>query len=93
MNESKIILESPNVICSSCGSKLFESVYVLKRVSSIYTGTQNAQLQPIPLFRCADCHTIVQDYLDNKNAKYIFGDVDNKTADDEVSTNKSTLII
>ena len=68
------ILDSPNVVCDECGSKLFKPAYVLKKVSSLVSPTGKQEIVEIPLFVCAKCGRLPKEYSDNNNAKKIFGE-------------------
>lgn len=85
------IVNSENVVCPKCGSKLFKEVVVLKKVSPIITGAQTETLYPIPLYCCAECGTIPTEFLDKPNAAKILGD-DKEEKSKEENT-KSSLII
>ena len=85
------IVNSDNVVCPKCGSKLFKEVVVLKKVSPIITGAQSETLYPIPLSCCAECGTIPTEFLDKPNADKILGEDHKETTKQEET--KSNLII
>lgn len=77
----RAVLESPNVVCE-CGSKTFVAGYVLKRLSSLYSGTGKEQLVEIPAWVCSQCGKVPKEVRENKNFAKIFGEEDkdeNKT--------------
>jgi DNA-directed RNA polymerase subunit RPC12/RpoP len=45
-----------DVVCESCGSRLFKEVAVLKRVSALVSPTGKEMLAPIQTFACAACN-------------------------------------
>ena len=47
--------EQPTITCEECGSKFFEEVVLIKKVSKLYTGSMDDTLVPFPTYRCADC--------------------------------------
>lgn len=70
------VVTSPNVVCS-CGSKLFKQQYVLKNLSKFVSPTGAAQVIEIPIFVCAKCGEIPDEFKMNANYKYIFGEEEN----------------
>ena len=67
------ILNSDNVVCK-CGCKTFKQVYVLKRISSLITGTGKEEIAEIPVFVCSSCGEVPAEYKNNANYKKIFGE-------------------
>ena len=45
-----------DVVCESCGSRVFKEVAVLKRVSPLMSPTGKEMLAPIQTFACAACN-------------------------------------
>lgn len=74
--ETKHILTAPNVVCPECGSKLFTENVVLKKISPIISPTGREDVIPIPVFACAKCGAIPEEYMSKPNAKYIFGEAE-----------------
>lgn len=68
-----LILDSPNVICE-CGCKTFVNSCVLKRISSLYSGTGKEELKEIPILICSECGKVPKELRDNKNFAKIFGE-------------------
>lgn len=73
--EAKHIINSPNVVCPKCGSKTFQEVVVLKKVSAILSPSGKEELYPIPAFICSKCGEMPEEYMNKPNAKYILGEV------------------
>ena len=44
-----------------CGHNLFESSFILRKVSGLMTGTGQPGIVPINLFTCKECGTILRD--------------------------------
>lgn len=89
-----MVLTSPNVVCPKCGSKLFKEVYALKKISAIISHTGQEEIIPIPIYVCAQCGEVPDEYKKNRNYDAIMGnsqDVD-LTADDQAET-KPTIIM
>lgn len=72
--EAKHVLTAPNVVCPKCGSKLFTEAVVLKKLSPIVSPTNKEELYPIPVYVCAKCQTIPDEYMSKYNAKLILGE-------------------
>lgn len=70
----KNVLTAPNCVCSACGHKLFREAVVLKKVSSLLTGTGKDELVPIPMYVCDKCGEILDDYKTTANYKLIMGE-------------------
>ena len=67
------VIGSPNVVCD-CGSKLFVQQFVLKNMSALTSPTGTPQIVEIPVFVCAKCGNIPNEFKQNTNYKYIFGE-------------------
>lgn len=81
---AKIVYNSPNVVCE-CGSKVFHEAMVLKRVSSLVTGSGREELVPIPVYVCDKCGKIPAEFTNKPAAKLILGE--------DKSEEKETVII
>ena len=89
--EAKHVLTAPNVVCPNCGSKLFTEAVVLKKLSPIISPTGREELYPIPVYMCAKCQTIPDEYMSKHNAKRVLGEeVDDKQ---EEEPKKSSIIM
>lgn len=73
-----LIIKSPNVVCK-CGSKVFIESVILKKVSPLLTGSATETLYPIPVYQCAKCGEIPEEFLKKGNAKAILGEVEETT--------------
>lgn len=70
---NKMVLEAPNVTCE-CGCKTFVQVSVLKKISALISPTGRQEVVEIPLYQCSKCGKIPAEYMNNANAKKIFGE-------------------
>ena len=78
MQAMKGVMDSPNVVCSACGSKVFIPAVVLKKVSSLSSPTGKETIADIPLFVCAQCGEIPDCYKTMRNFDAIMGNGDKK---------------
>ncbi len=67
------VYKSPNVVCS-CGSKIFHEAVVLKKLSSLMSGTGREELVPIPVYVCDKCGKIPDEFTSKSAAKIILGE-------------------
>jgi uncharacterized Zn finger protein len=51
------------VTCDKCGSDAFREVYLLRKASRFVTGTPQDALIPIPVFACAECGNVNDEFL------------------------------
>jgi len=79
------IYNSPTVVCD-CGSKVFHEAVVLKKVSSLLSGTGREELVPIPVYVCDKCGKIPTEFTSRSGAKKILGE------DEPTEENNSVLI-
>lgn len=86
-NNTKMILESPNVVCPKCGSKIFKECVVLKKISPILAGTPTEQMFPIPVYVCATCGEIPEEYKVKGNFDLIMGTNQDKKEDKKTTSN------
>lgn len=77
LSNPMMVLEAPNIVCE-CGCKTFVSVSVLKKLSALISPTGRQEIIDIPLYQCSRCGKIPAEYMDNANAKKIFGEDDGK---------------
>lgn len=77
------IYNSPNVVCS-CGSKIFHEAVVLKKVSSLLSGTGKEELIPIPLYVCDKCGKIPEEFTSRSAAKVLLGEETPKDEDKSI---------
>lgn len=68
------VYNSPTVKCQECGSKVFKEGMILKKVSSLVSGSGKDELVPIPVFVCDKCGKIPDEFLERPAAKQILGE-------------------
>ena len=90
--DPKHVLTAPNIVCPNCGSKIFIEAAVLKRLSSVLSPTGKEEIIPIPVFACAKCGTVPEEYTNKYNAKQILGE-DTSENETPEEPKKSSLII
>ena len=73
MQAMKGVMDSPNIVCSVCGSKVFIPAVVLKKVSSLSSPTGKEMIADIPLYVCAQCGEIPDCYKTMRNFDTIMG--------------------
>lgn len=60
------ILTAPIEKCSKCGSPFFKEVMIVKKISSVLTGTGKPGMMPIPVYVCEKCgevlHSMAEDF-------------------------------
>jgi uncharacterized Zn finger protein len=52
--------------CEKCESEFFVEAYNLRKASKLLTGTSKDMVVPIPLFRCADCGNVNEEFKPTK---------------------------
>jgi len=52
-----------SVVCTECGSGLFEDSVILKIISGIMSGTGNEEIAPVPVFSCVACGAVPERFL------------------------------
>ena len=73
LSNMKAMLDAPNIVCE-CGCKTFVQVYVLKKLSALISPTGRQEILDIPLYKCSACGKIPDEYMNNANARKIFGE-------------------
>lgn len=64
MTQPKIGLEQTTaIVCEKCGCTTFTEAVMLRKVSSLLTGTGQPGIIPIPTFICTRCGGINKDML------------------------------
>lgn len=56
------------VICSSCGGKYWEQVFLLKKVSALISPNGQEGVINVPVLVCISCKQNIQDNLEDDNA-------------------------
>ena len=51
-----------DVECENCGSKFFEQVVQIKRMSALQSPSGQTSYAPIPVFRCTECKTVNSEF-------------------------------
>lgn len=67
------VVNAPNIVCD-CGSKLFEHKVILKHISALVSPTGKDEIVDIPVFVCASCGQVPNEYKTKANYKLIFGE-------------------
>ena len=57
------IKDTEGIVCSKCGSNLFDQALMLRKVSALMTGTGQPGILPIPVFCCHECGAPVEELL------------------------------
>lgn len=78
------VLDSKNCVCK-CGCRVFTEGYVVKRISSIYTGTGKEELYPIPVYICSKCGEIMSEFMEKSGSKRILGIEDDEKPSDIIT--------
>ena len=76
MQAMKGVMDSPNIVCGVCGSKVFIPAVVLKKVPSLSSPTGKEMIVDIPLYVCAKCGEIPDCYKMMRNFDTIMGNDD-----------------
>ena len=94
MDEMKLVLTSPNIVCPKCGSKLFREVVVLKRISSIMSPTGQEEIVPVPMYACIHCGEIPEEYKKKRNYDVIMGNkIDDSIEENSQEEKKPSIIM
>lgn len=73
INTAKVVVNSPNVVCK-CESKVFIPAVVLKKVSALVSPSGKEELVDIPIYVCAKCGEVPEEYKNKPNYNKIFGE-------------------
>lgn len=63
IRQAKLWQEADDVVCKACGSNIFAQAYILKRVNKVHLGSTKDKIMNAPIFICASCGEVVEDYL------------------------------
>jgi uncharacterized Zn finger protein len=55
--------KTTSMACDECGKETFREVYMLRKASRFVTGTPQDALIPIPVFACAECGHVNNEFL------------------------------
>ena len=60
---ARLIRSADDVKCDRCESLNFINVYRIRRISGLITGTGRDVVVPVPVYACADCGNINDNFL------------------------------
>lgn len=49
--------------CDKCENEIFNSSFLLRKVSRFVTGTNNDAIVPIPVFSCNNCNHVNEEFI------------------------------
>lgn len=55
--------KTQEVVCDKCGGKVFQEGLMLRKASKFLTGTMQDALIPLPVFSCAACGHVNEEFL------------------------------
>jgi protein-arginine kinase activator protein McsA len=53
------------IVCKECGSDVFESAFLIRKISGILVGSNTDQMIQIPIMICNNCGMKVEEFLPN----------------------------
>jgi uncharacterized Zn finger protein len=59
--------KAEDVPCEKCGANVFETVVTLKKVPANVSPTGASAVVPIPIFKCASCGHLNENYYQQNN--------------------------
>ncbi len=51
------------IVCEKCGKEVFVQGVMLRKVSALLTGTGQPGIIPVPVFYCAECGHVNQEFI------------------------------
>jgi uncharacterized Zn finger protein len=57
------LTKTQEVFCDKCGGVVFQEGLMLRKASKFLTGTTQDALIPLPVFSCASCGHVNQEFL------------------------------
>jgi len=57
------LTKTAEVVCDKCSGKVFQEGLMLRKASKFLTGTMQDALIPLPVFSCAACGHVNEDFL------------------------------
>ena len=57
------ITQTTPVVCEECGHEHFTQVSMMRKLSPMLSPTGQPALIPIPVYACAKCHHVNQEFL------------------------------
>ena len=73
IDQRKLVAESATEVCKECGGVTFREVYILKKISALYSGNGKGTLYPIPVYACNNCGAISPTICEDPNYDNIIG--------------------
>jgi hypothetical protein len=62
-NKIDILKGAEDVFCKKCDSNVYESLYVLKKLTADVSPSGADAVVPVPIFKCSSCGEINRDYF------------------------------
>ena len=55
--------QTEEYVCPECGHKHFTQVFKMRKLSAMLAPTGNESYIPVPVYACANCHTVPEPFL------------------------------
>jgi hypothetical protein len=62
LNMNVSLKDTTSVSCDECGHSVFHEGVLLRKISRFVTGTSQDALMPIPVFSCAKCGHVNEEF-------------------------------
>lgn len=76
MNQQISLDQTTPVKCDNCGSEVFNSTMMMRKVSKLLIGQLEDQILQIPTYNCASCGELLQDTLPEQLKTTKFEEID-----------------
>ena len=63
LNMNVALKDTTAIICEECGHNVFQEGVLLRKISRFVTGTSQDALMPIPVFTCANCGHVNEEFM------------------------------
>jgi len=63
LDSAAIMRSTTQEECKNCSGMFFNQVFAFRRMPALVVGAPRDQLIPMPVFRCSDCGTPIEDML------------------------------
>ena len=63
MNLNITLDKTTGIVCEECNNETFLEVVLLRKASRFVTGTSQDAIIPIPVFACAECAHVNEDFI------------------------------
>jgi len=63
MNLNITLDKTTGIVCEECSNETFLEVVLLRKASRFVTGTAQDAIIPIPVFACAECDNVNEEFL------------------------------